>query len=154
MEKEDPLKSTLLNPGGRTYAIIFDIGDAFIAGLTSFAKEHNLAASHFTAIGSFRDARLGYFQIDRKEFKPIPIDEQVEVLALVGNITLDEGEPRIHAHVVVGRPDGTTLGGHILEAHVRPTLEVFVVASPTHLHRAYNPDVGLSLITTEIGAAQ
>ncbi len=148
------MKSTLLNAGGRTYAVVFDIGDEFIAGLTGFAKEHNLAASHFTAIGSFRDARLAYFQVEKKEFKPIPIDEQVEVLSLVGNITLDQGEPKIHAHVVVGRPDGTTLGGHILEAHIRPTLEVFVVESPTHLHRTYNPDVGLSLINIENGATR
>ncbi|CCF82969.1 conserved hypothetical protein [Nitrolancea hollandica Lb] len=76
------------------------------------------------------------------------------MLSLVGNITLDQGEPKIHAHVVVGRPDGTTLGGHILEAHIRPTLEVFVVESPTHLHRTYNPDVGLSLINIENGATR
>ena len=141
------MKSTLLNAGERTYAVVFEIGDEFIAGLTGFAKEHKLAASHFTAIGSFSDARLGYFQIERKEFKPIPINEQVEVLALTGNITLDQGEPKIHAHVVLGRSDGTTLGGHILEAHVRPTLEVFVVDTPKHLHRTYNPDIGLSLIS-------
>ncbi|HEU4792596.1 MAG TPA: PPC domain-containing DNA-binding protein [Nitrolancea sp.] len=141
------MKSMLLNAGERTYAVVFEIGDEFIAGLTGFAKEHNLAASHFTAIGSFSGARLGYFQIDRKEFKPIPVNEQVEVLTLIGNITLDQGEPKIHAHVVVGRSDGTTLGGHILEAHVRPTLEVFVVETPNHLQRTYNPDIGLALIS-------
>ena len=70
-------------------------------------------------------------QLERKEFKPIPINEQVEVLALVGNIALYQGEPMIHAHVVVGRSGGTTPGGHILEAHVRPTLEVTVVKSPS-----------------------
>jgi predicted DNA-binding protein with PD1-like motif len=140
------MKSELLGAGGRTFAVVFDIGDEFIAGLTSFAKENDLAASHFTAIGSFSDDRLGYFQLERKEFKPIPINEQVEVLALVGNIALYQGEPMIHAHVVVGRSDGTTLGGDILEAHVRPTLEVTVVESPKHLQRTYNPDIGLALI--------
>ena len=140
------MKSELLGAGARTFAVVFDIGDEFIAGLTSFAKENDLAASHFTAIGSFSDGRFGYFQLERKEFKPIPINEQVEVLALVGNIALYQGEPMIHAHVVVGRSDGTTLGGHILEAHVRPTLEVTVVESPKHLQRTYNPDIGLALI--------
>ena len=140
------MKSELLGAGGRTFAVVFDIGDEFIAGLPSFAKENDLAASHFTAIGSFSDDRLGYFQLERKEFKPIPINEQVEVLALVGNIALYQGEPMIHAHVVVGRSGGTTPGGHILEAHVRPTLEVTVVESPKHLQRTYNPDIGLALI--------
>lgn len=141
------MKAELLGTTERTFVVVFDIGDEFIAGLTGFAKENGLAACHFTAIGSFSDARLGYFQIERKEFKPIPIDEQVEVLALVGNIVLYQGEPMIHAHVVVGRSDGRTLGGHILEAHIRPTLEVTVVESPKHLQRTYNPDIGLALIT-------
>lgn len=140
------MKSTLLRPGERTFAVVFETGDEFIAGLTGFAKENNLAASHFTAIGTFRDARLAYFQIEEKEYKPIPVNEQVEVLALIGNITLYDGEPKVHAHVVVGRPDGTVLGGHILEAHVRPTLEVMIVETASHLQRTFNPEIGLPLI--------
>jgi predicted DNA-binding protein with PD1-like motif len=74
------MKSELLGAGGRTFAVVFEIGDEFIAGLTSFAKENDLTTSHFTAIGSFSNARLGYFQLKRKEFKPIPINEQVDML--------------------------------------------------------------------------
>lgn len=142
------MKAKLLNDqGGKTYAVVFDTGDEVAAGLLAFAKEHRLAGSHFTAIGAFHDVTLGYFNWQKKDYQKIPVREQVEVLSLVGDISLDEkGEPKVHAHVVVGRSDGTALGGHLLEAHVRPTLEVVVVESPEHLRRRYDPESKLALI--------
>jgi predicted DNA-binding protein with PD1-like motif len=133
--------------GEKTFVLVFDSGDEVIAGLTAFAKEKRLAASHFTAIGGFQEATIGYFELDKKDYKKIPVQEQVEVLSLVGDITLTEkGEPKVHAHVVLGRSDGTTRGGHLVEARVRPTLEVMLVESPRHLRRKHDPHSGLALI--------
>ncbi len=86
-------------------------------------------------------------EMDRKEYKEIPVDEQAEVLSLLGDIApREDGEPQVHAHVVLGRSDGTTRGGHLLEAHVRPTLEVIVVESPEHLQRRTDEETGLPLV--------
>ncbi|MDQ3802786.1 MAG: DNA-binding protein [Acidobacteriota bacterium] len=141
------MKSKLLHDGGeKTFVLVFDTGDEVVAGLLDFAKEHKLAAS-MTAIGAFERVTLGFFEPGRKDYKKIHINEQVEVMSLVGNITLEEGgEPKVHAHVVVGKRDGTAHGGHLLEAHVRPTLEVILVESPTRLRRKMNAEVGLPLI--------
>jgi uncharacterized protein len=117
----------------KTFAVIFESGDQVVAGLRAFAEKQNLAASHFTAIGAFKGALLGYFDWKRKDYTKIPISDQVEVLSLVGDITVSEGAPNIHAHVVLGKPDGTTCGGHLIEAQVRPTLEVILTESPAHL---------------------
>jgi predicted DNA-binding protein with PD1-like motif len=133
----------------KTFALIFDKGDEFIDGLTSFARENELSASHFTAIGAFRDVMLGYFDRETKQYKQIPIVEQVEVLSLVGDIALKDNLPQVHAHVVVGKSDGTAHGGHVLEAHVWPTLEVVLTESPKYLCRKTDPETGLALI--EIG---
>jgi len=57
-----------------------------------------------------------------------------------------ENGPKVHAHVVVGKADGTAHGGHLLEAHVWPTLEVTVTESPVHLRRKSDPETGLALI--------
>ena len=81
----------------------------------------------------------------------IPIHDQVEVLSLVGDIALKDGQPTVHAHVVVGKADGTAYGGHLMEAHVRPTLEVILVESPNFLQRTMDPESGLALI--DISAA-
>lgn len=135
------------NQGEKTFVLIFATGDEAVAGLTAFAKEKKLAASHFTAIGGFQEATLGYFNLERKDYDKLPVREQVEVLSLVGDITLTEkGEPKVHVHAVLGRSDGTTRGGHLIEARVRPTLEVMLVESPHHLRRKHDPQSGLALI--------
>jgi predicted DNA-binding protein with PD1-like motif len=131
----------------KTYVVVFDKEDEVMAGLIRFAKQTKLSASHFTAIGSFSDVVLGYFDWERKEYKKIPIPEQVEVVSLVGDIALSQGEPKVHAHVVVGKSDGTAHGGHLMEAHVRPTLEVILIESPKHLERKVDAESGLALIS-------
>ncbi len=133
--------------GQTTYALIFDKGDEVMSNLKTFAQKKKLGGSHFTAIGAFQDVTLGYFDWEKKDYRKIPLHEQVEVVSLVGDIAEgDQGEPKVHAHVVLGRSDGVALGGHLLEAHVRPTLEVMLVESPEHLRRKHDPETGLALI--------
>ncbi len=134
--------------GQKTFALVLDTGDEFMSELTSFAKDKDLDASSLTALGAFSDATLGYFDMERKEYEKIPVEEQVEVLSLIGTIApKDDGEPQVHAHVVLGKADGTTRGGHLLEAHVRPTLEVVLTESPEHLQRRTDEETGLPLIS-------
>jgi uncharacterized protein len=141
------MKSTLLDAAGpKTYALVFDKGDEVIAGLESFARGQGLGGSHFSAIGAFSEATLGYFERARRDYKRILVPEQVEVLSLLGDIALAGGVPKIHAHVVLGCSDGTTRGGHLLAGRVWPTLEVIVVESPRHLRRRYDAESGLALI--------
>ncbi len=141
------MKSKLLTQSGeKIFAVIFDTDDEVITGLTRFAQEHQLTASQLTAIGGFREVTLGYFEIDRKNYKKIPVHEQVEVVSLVGDITLEKGEPKVHAHVVLGRSDGSASAGHLIEGRVRPTLEVMLTETPAHLHRQFDQESGLALI--------
>lgn len=133
----------------KTFALIFDLGDEVMSTLTTFAEEHDLEASQFTAIGAFKEAKLNYFEWDKKQYKSIPIQEQVEVLTLAGDIALKDGKPTVHAHVVLGRSDGTTRGGHLEKAIVRPTLEVILTENPIHLRKKFDPETQLFLIDTE-----
>ena len=142
------MKSRLIHEhtGQRTYALIFETGDEAMAGLKQFAEQHRLGAAQITAIGAFRDVTLGYFDWEKKEYKKIPVNEQVEVLSLIGDVAQENGEPKVHAHVVVGRSDGSTRGGHLIEGHVRPTLEVILTESPAHLRKEHDAESGLALI--------
>jgi predicted DNA-binding protein with PD1-like motif len=141
------MQAKLLNEQGpKTYAVIFDKHDEVMAGLLRFAREQKLAASRFTAIGAFSDAMLGYFDRERKDYTKISVRQQVEVLSLVGDIALKDGEPKVHAHVVLGKADGAAMGGHLVEAHVWPTLEVMVEEAPRHLQRKIDDETGLALI--------
>lgn len=141
------MRSKLLNnTTEKTHVLVFQTGDAVIKTLEQFATQNRLFAAHFTAIGAFSDATLAYFDWQSKKYQHIPVDQQVEVLALTGDISDSDGKPKIHAHVVVGKSDGHTLGGHLLEAHVRPTLELILSETPAHLRRRHDPESGLALI--------
>ncbi|HKY55581.1 MAG TPA: PPC domain-containing DNA-binding protein, partial [Anaerolineales bacterium] len=134
------------NNGLKTYVLIYEKGDEFISGLQTFAEQRSLNASHFTAIGAFSDAVVGFFDRQVMDYKKKPVKEQVEVLTLLGNITLSDGEYKVHAHAVLGKADASAMGGHILEGHVWPTLEVIVEESPKHLLRRKDPETGLPLL--------
>lgn len=126
--------------------VVFQDGDEVASGLLDFARRNQLTASQFSAIGAFREVELGYFDIERRDYEKIPFHEQLEVLSLLGDITRAESGPKVHAHVVLGRRDGSTVGGHLLRATVRPTLELVVTESPAHLRRKHDPKTGLALI--------
>ncbi|WP_373870008.1 PPC domain-containing DNA-binding protein [Azorhizobium oxalatiphilum] len=133
--------------GLRTFAIILETGDEVMASLKAFAQAEELAAAQFSAIGAFRDAVISYFDWDTKSYIDIPVDEQVEVASLTGDVTLDpEGKRALHVHTVLGRRDGSARAGHLTKGHVRPTLEVVLTETPAHLHKRHDPESGLALI--------
>jgi predicted DNA-binding protein with PD1-like motif len=142
------VRSKLLTSGSeKTYALIFETGDEPVALITGFAREHNIKAARLSAIGAFSEVVLGYFDWEKKEYQRIPVREQVEVLSLLGDIALGEdGKPKLHAHIVLGKRDGTAHGGHLLEGRVRPTLEVLLMQSPGTLQKVHDPESGLALI--------
>ncbi|HET7879942.1 MAG TPA: PPC domain-containing DNA-binding protein [Acetobacteraceae bacterium] len=140
--------------GQRTFAVILDTGDEVVASLTALAARENLSAAQVTAIGAFSDAVLGYFDWQTKDYRRIPVREQVEVASFMGDIALGpDSKPSLHVHVVFGRRDGAALAGHLFEAHVRPTLEVVLTETPAHLRKRKDPESGLALIELGIDSA-
>lgn len=138
----------LLNEHGglRTFALVLATGDEAMSAMTAFAAEQELRATQFTAIGALSSVVVAYFDWASKEYRNIRIDEQVEVLSLVGDVTLDDETRKVHAHVVVGKADVTAHGGHLIEGHVRPTLEIVLTEVPRHLRRRFDRASGLNLI--------
>lgn len=132
--------------GLRTFAVVFDKGDEPHQGLTELARREEISGAGLTAVGAFSSATLAYFDRDEMDYVDIPIEEQVEVLSMVGDVALADGQPEVHAHVVVGHRDGSTAGGHLQEAAVYPTLEVIVTETPEHLHKTHDRETGLTLI--------
>ena len=142
------MKAKLLHDkdGLRTFAIVFDKGDEVRKQLLEFANTNRFADAHLTAIGAFSEVKLGFFDRQQKAYKTIHVNEQVEVLSFSGNIVQKDGKPTLHAHVVVGKSDGTAHGGHFLEGRVWPTLEMIVSEMPVHLRRSHDEESGLALI--------
>jgi len=141
------MKYKLLNDEKeKTYAIILESGEEAKEQLLAFAKEKNLAASQFTAIGAFSKTITGFFDFSIKDYKKTHFNEQMEVLSLTGDITLFKGEYKVHAHIVLAKEDGTAYGGHLIKGIVHPTLEIILVESPVYLEREMDERSGIPLI--------
>jgi len=148
------MKSRLLHEddGQRTYALIFETGDELLPRLERFAAQEGLAGAQFTAIGAFREVTLGYFDWETKEYRERKLAEQVEVASLTGDIALGpDGAPAVHVHCVLGRRDHSAVAGHLMQATIRPTLELILVESPVHLRKRHDRQSGLALI--DLGAS-
>jgi predicted DNA-binding protein with PD1-like motif len=131
--------------GGKTYVVIFANGDEIMSGLTEFAERNKITAGHFTAIGALQSARFGWFDPARKAYRDIPINQQVELISLIGDVGLVNGAPQIHTHGAVGLPDGEVRGGHLLQAIAWPTAEVFFRAYATTLIKKHDEETDLFL---------
>lgn len=130
----------------RRFLLVFDKGDDFLATLKQFAESNVIRGGFFTALGAFRSATVAYWNPAAKEYERIEVDEQVEVLSLIGNVGTDGAETKIHAHATLGRRYGATIGGHVLAATVYPTLELNLVDYGAAVMRGTDEETGLSLI--------
>ncbi len=143
------MKWTEIEEPGRAYLVVGDPGDDALPALTEFARTVGLSAAQVSAVGAFRRATVGRFDRAVKDYRRIEVDEQCEVLSLLGDVASADGEPALHLHAVLGLPDGSVRGGHLLAAEVWPTLEVIVREAPAHLRKTYHPDIGLALIDVD-----
>jgi predicted DNA-binding protein with PD1-like motif len=133
--------------GQRTFAVVLETGEEAMAALQEFVEREEIFAAQLSAIGAFSTAVLNYFDWQRKKYIRIPVQEQVEVASLTGDVAVSpEGKAVLHVHAVLGRRDGAALAGHLAEARVRPTLEVIVTESPAHLRKQVDPESGLAVI--------
>jgi predicted DNA-binding protein with PD1-like motif len=125
-------------------------GDEVVECLERFAREQRIFAARLTANGALSDVVLRYFDGAKKDYRQIPMREQVEVASLVGDIAkAPSGGQSLHIRLVIARRNGSAMAGYLGEAHVRPTLEVIVSESPAHLRKVKDPESGLALIQPE-----
>ena len=132
-----------------TYVAVLDEGDEAFSTLSDWAVREQINAGQVTAVGAFERATVGWFDRAAKDYRHITVGQQCEVLSLIGDIALGAGDPprpQPHLHAVLGLADGSTRGGHLLEGHVWPTLEVIIRETPTELRKTYRSDIGLALI--------
>lgn len=141
------MKFEQIDRAPKTFVLIFETGDELAAGLAKFAEDQRLSDASFTAIGGLSSVRLAWFSWESKKYVPsVTLDEQLELLSLIGDVALQDGKSVVHAHAVIGKSDGTAHGGHLLEARIRPTCELVLTESPARLQKFIDPESGLALI--------
>lgn len=138
----------LANEAGTvTYALIFEDGDEAASELLRFAMETGSTGASFQGVGAASRAVLGWFDFEAKSYEPNHFDEQVEVVSILGDIaTKEDGTPQVHAHVVIAKRGGGAFGGHLLQLHVHPTLEIVLTETPAHLRKRAVPGLPVATI--------
>jgi len=130
----------------QVYAVIFYRGDEALSGLTDFAIKHKIEDAHFTGIGAINGATLAWLDPTKQIYHRIPVSEQAEVLSLVGDVSSVNGKPFVHMHAVLGKSNGTPIGGHVFELDVNPTLEILMTVNTVPLRRRPDPESGMKVI--------
>jgi uncharacterized protein len=139
---------------GRVLVVVCDKGEEAVAAVGAALRDQQVLAARVTAVGGFAEAEVGWFDRKLRDYHRIPVSEQVEVLSIVGDVADQNGHPALHAHTVLGRSDGSTVGGHLLRGQVWPTLEVIISEVSPELAKRIDPDTGLALISETTSAAR
>lgn len=122
------------------------MGEELISTLVSFASSETLTSATMIGIGALRDVELGYYWLDRKDYKRQKFPEIVELVSCIGNLSLREGKPFIHLHVALGREDYSIFGGHLFSGIVAVTAEIVLRPVEATISRAYEDRAGLFLL--------
>jgi len=126
--------------------LILKSGDEIIKSLEKLTKRETIQSGCIRGIGAIRDAELGFYDVQNKKYIKDMFKGHFELITLSGNISYFEGKPVIHCHGVIGDKEHNLYGGHIFQATVTATVEIFVQVSHDRLERKFDDKIGLNLI--------
>jgi predicted DNA-binding protein with PD1-like motif len=130
------------------FLVVLDVGDGVIDSLKKLAAAERIGMASFTGIGAVKDVVLGYLDLDQKEYLKREFGaDSMELVAMSGNLALLNGEPVAHCHAVVGDREMRVFGGHLFEARVSVTAEIFLRVYEGEMTREFAPDFGTNLVS-------
>ena len=130
----------------RTAAFVsLDQGEDLLDGLNRAVAELGFEAATIQVIGGLDAAQVGYFDPERKQYLPTSTGH-VEISSGLGNVSIRDGEPFIHLHLVVTGPDGKAVGGHAMEGCIAFVVEAYLraLSGPPPV-REERPSMGLKV---------
>ena len=132
---------------------VFRLGEGtdVLKEILRIAREEKIRSGILMAIGALRSARFGFYVSAEEGYKIVELKRHLELLSCTGNIAVSEGEPLVHAHIVVGDEEGHTYGGHLMEGTiVSPTVELHILEiGGLSLTRHFDAKTGLKLLSVE-----
>lgn len=140
------MQSKRVNDG---FLLRLEKGEEIISSITRFSKENNIIAAHIHAIGAVSAVELGFYHLDKKEYRFKKINRNLEISSMTGNISLFENEQTIHAHGIFSDENYSCMGGHVTNATVSATCEIYLTNFNSPLVRKTNEDIGLKLLDLE-----
>jgi len=88
-------------------------GADLLGALEEQCRLHNITLGEVWAIGAVTKARIGYYKQDIQKYMFLDLNRPMEILTLIGNVSLKDGQPMVHAHVSLSDEAGRAYGGHL-----------------------------------------
>ena len=130
---------------GDTYVVRLQRGEEVLACLRELCEKESLSLGTVSAIGAVTHVVVGVYRVDEQKYVANTFDGVMELTSLMGNITEKDGEPYLHLHATFGDLTGKVIGGHLNEAVVSATCELFVRKVEGHVGRRLDPETGLNI---------
>ena len=131
---------------GSIYVIRFDQGEEVIETIKKICFEKNMEAGFFFGLGAARELVLSHYDIDRKQYNDTPINEDLEIAGIFGNVTRKDGEVYIHAHGSFSDKNFKTYAGHVKKVIVSGTCEIVLEMLHEPILREHDSKSGLNLL--------
>lgn len=122
-----------------------DIGEEIVSSVMNIAKEENIKLASVSAIGAVDDVTIGVFKPSEKKYYSNNFKDDFELLSLQGNISTMNQEPYVHLHITIGNEKGEALGGHLNEAYISATCELFISIIDGEVDRKVDDATGLNI---------
>ena len=88
-------------------------GSDLLEEITNICIDENINLARIEALGAVQKACIGYYDQESREYQFVDLDEHLEITSLMGNISLKEGIPIVHAHITFSDQSGRAYGGHL-----------------------------------------
>jgi uncharacterized protein len=122
-----------------------ETGEDVHASVMELSEREGISGGFVNALGAVRDAVLGYYHLDRKEYERRTLAGELELASAAGTISRMDGKPHLHLHAVLSDPHGRAYGGHLFSAKAAATVEIFIQIAEAPIERTPDEATGLSL---------
>ena len=130
---------------GDTYVVSIDNHEELVAALAQFCADQGILSGRVDGIGAVNSATLRFLDPATKQYVDKTFDEQMEIAALVGNVSEKDGKVYLHLHATLGRRDYTAVAGHLLCTRINGACEVFDTRHSCPVGRRFDEETGLNL---------
>jgi predicted DNA-binding protein with PD1-like motif len=96
----------------------FPCGTDLLEELTGICEKENISLGRIEVIGAVQKARFGYYNQKSREYQFIEKNEELEILKCSGNISVNDGKPMVHAHIILANEKGNAFGGHLAKGTI------------------------------------
>lgn len=130
---------------GNTLLLRIDRGEEILASVTKACAENNIRLAAVSAIGAVDHAVIGLYRVEERAYHSHTIDGEMELTALVGNVTTKGGELYLHLHATFADEAGHAFGGHLNEARISGTCEMIIQKLDGEVGRTVDPQTSLNI---------